>query len=375
LHVITGLQNGGAEAALFRLCTAEHAHSHCVVSLSDEGKYGPLLRRAGVPLTCLSMPGGRFTLSGLAAFRRAFAIYRPDVVQCWMYHANLVGGVLARLAGIKPVLWGMHNSGLDPRAAPLGTRVVDRICALLSRAVPAQIVSCSKQASRRHIAAGYSGSNWTVIPNGYDLAVFEPDEKARTRLRQSWSIDDSQFVIGSVARWHPDKDHKNLVAALAKLSARAELPFKCILVGPGITAENAELAGLLDRFGVRDKVMLLGPSDDVAGLMNAFDIHVLASSREAFPNVVAEAMACGTPCVATDVGDIGMLVANTGSVVPSQDPDALSRSIAIMASEIRDQRSWTARQQACRDRVASDFSLERMARSYGALWEKLSFNG
>ncbi|MGX7872024.1 glycosyltransferase [Mesorhizobium sp. ORM6] len=121
--------------------------------------------------------------------------------------------------------------------------------------------------------------------------------------------------------------------------------------------------------------MLLGPNDDVAGLMNAFDIHVLASRSEAFPNVVAEAMACGTPCVATDVGDIGTLVGNTGFVVPSQDPDALSRSITTMASEIRDSRSWTARQQACRDRVASDFSLERMARSYSALWESLSFNG
>lgn len=253
--------------------------------------------------------------------------------------------------------------------------MVDRVCALISGVVPAQIVSCSQQASLRHIGAGYSASNWTIIPNGYDLAVFEPDETARTRLRRAWSIEEGQFVIGSVARWHPDKDHRNLVAALADLSVRAEFPFRCILVGPGITVENAELAGLLDRYGVRDKVELLGPRDDVAALMNAFDIHVLASRSEAFPNVVAEAMACGTPCVATDVGDIGMLVGNTGFVVPSQNPDALSRSIASMALEMRDGRSWAAMQQACRDRVASDFSLERMARSYSTLWERLSFNG
>ncbi|WP_281405681.1 glycosyltransferase [Mesorhizobium sp. B2-3-4] len=369
------MQNGGAEAALFRLCTAEHTHSHAVVSLSDEGKYGPLLREAGVPLTCLSMPRGRLSLSGLAAFRRVLSTCRPDVVQCWMYHANLVGGVLARLAGIRLVVWGMHNSGLDPRAAPLATRAVDRGCALISRMVPTRIVSCSQQASQRHIDAGYSASNWTIIPNGYDLAVFEPDDKARERLRRAWSMEEDRFVIGCVARWHPDKDHRNLVAALAKLSVRAEFPSNCVLAGPGMTAENTELTGLLDRYGVRDKVLLLGPSDEVAALMNAFDIHVLASSREAFPNVVAEAMACGTPCVATDVGDIGMLVGNTGFVVPSQDPEALSRSITRMALEMRESGSWAARRQACRDRVASDFSLERMARSYSALWETLPLDG
>ncbi|MER9652396.1 glycosyltransferase [Mesorhizobium sp. M0152] len=372
LHIITGLQNGGAEAALFRLCTAERSHSHFVVSLSGEGKYGPLLREAGISLVCLSMPKGRLSLKGLATLRRIFATYRPDVVQCWMYHANLVGGVLARLFGIKPILWGMHSSGLDPRAAPFATRAVDRICASISGAVPARIVSCSEQASQRHVRAGYSSSKWTIIPNGYDLAVFEPDGKARARLRQGWSIEADRFIIGNVARWHPDKDHKNLVAALSALSARTRLPFQCILVGPGITAENAELVGLLDHHGVRDKVMLLGPRDDIADLMNAFDIHVLASSSEAFPNVIAEAMACGTPCVATDVGDVGLLVGNVGFVVPERDPEALSRSMEIMALEMRDSASWTIRRQASRDRIASRFSLERMAKSYGALWERLS---
>ncbi|TPL22866.1 glycosyltransferase [Mesorhizobium sp. B2-4-10] len=372
LHVITGLENGGAEAALYRLCTAERSHSHFVVSLSGDGKYGPLLRAAKIPLACLAMPKGRLSLKGLASLRRVFSTYRPDVVQCWMYHANLVGGVLARLGGISPVLWGMHNCGLDPRAASFTTRTVDRICALISGIIPARIVSCSQNASRCHIHAGYSSSNWTIIPNGYDLAVFEPDDRARARLRRDWSIGDGQFVIGNVARWHPDKDHQNLFAALSRLSMHKSLPFKCVLAGPGMTAENTALVVLLERYDVRHKVKLLGPSDDIAGLMNAFDIHVLASSSEAFPNVVAEAMACGTPCVGTDVGDIAMLVGNTGLIVPPRNPDALSRSIEIMASEIQDTRSWASRRQACRDRIAADFSLERMAHSYGLLWEKSS---
>ncbi|MBZ9808843.1 MULTISPECIES: glycosyltransferase [unclassified Mesorhizobium] len=202
--------------------------------------------------------------------------------------------------------------------------------------------------------------------------MFEPDDRARARLRQDWSIGDGQFVIGNVARWHPDKDHQNLFAALSRLSMHKSFPFKCVLAGPGMTVENTELAVLLERYDVRHKVKLLGPSDDIAGLMNAFDIHVLASSSEAFPNVVAEAMACGTPCVATDVGDIAMLVGNTGLIVPPRNPDALSRSIEIMASEIQDARSWASRRQACRDRIAADFSLERMAHSYGLLWEKSS---
>src|SRR5690606_987860 len=115
LHVITGLNDGGAESVLFRLCTHDRSRRHHVISLIDGGKYGPLLERAGVGLTCLNMPRGRITLRGMRTLWKFIRQTRPDVVQTWMYHADLLAGVVARFAGCRHVVWGIRHTTLDER--------------------------------------------------------------------------------------------------------------------------------------------------------------------------------------------------------------------------------------------------------------------
>ena len=104
LHIITGLNDGGAEAVLYRLCKFDSAHKHIVVSLMVEGKYGPLLKELGVKLYCLNMPAGRIRFSGMIKLFKLLRQHKPDVIQTWMYHADLIGGVVGRLAGIKNIV-------------------------------------------------------------------------------------------------------------------------------------------------------------------------------------------------------------------------------------------------------------------------------
>lgn len=365
LHVITGLGDGGAEAVLYRLCIADRHRVHRVVSLMEDGKYGPLLRQAGVKVCCLGMPQGRLTLTGLWRLWRLLRSEPPALVQTWMYHADLVGGVLARLAGVRRVFWGVHHSTLQPGKSRRSTLLVARLNALLSRWVPAGIVCCAETAAAVHRSLGYAAARITVIPNGYELERFKPDPLARQRLRAQWG---EGALIGMVGRFDPQKDHDNLLHALA-LVRRSDPGVRCVLVGRGLDEANAVLLALLERHGLHGQVLLLGQRDDVPAVMNALDLHVLSSLSEAFPNVLAEAMACGTPCVTTDVGDAGLIVGDTGWVVPPADAHALAQAIlAALQMRTAAADAWQRRRNAARSRVATRFGLERMVSNYHAVW-------
>ncbi|TSE29269.1 glycosyltransferase [Tepidimonas taiwanensis] len=366
LHVITGLGDGGAEAVLFRLIAHDREDKHQVVSLTDEGKYGALLRERGVEVAALGMPRGWLTLRGLVKLWRTIHAAQSDVVQTWMYHADLVGGMLARLAGI-PVVWGIHNTTLEPGQSSRVTIAVARLCARLSRWVPRRIVACAQAAVRVHAAMGYDPDRMVVISNGYDLTRFQPDAAARERWRATWKIPPGVPLIGMVARWDPYKDHANLLAALAAVR-RAGVAFQAVLVGSGVTPDNPCLTAQIREAGLSGDVLLVGPQRDIPGVMAALDVHVLSSAAEAFPNVLAEAMACGTPCVTTDVGDAAAIVGETGWVVPPRDASALAAVIQQAIGAMADRAAWRARQQACRARITEHYGIDAMVQRYRAVW-------
>ena len=373
LHVITGLGQGGAESVLFRLATYPEAGvEHTVVSLTDEGIYGERLRAAGVAVRALGMKRGRITLGGFMALRRLIADARPDAVQTWMYHADLIGGLAARLAGVRAVAWGIRNSGEHLERSSRSARLVLRACALLSGRVPKAIVCAAQKAAQRHADKGYRRDRLVVISNGYDLSRYTPDAAARARVRAEWGVVGDAPVIGCVARWDPLKDHANLLRAVAALVRDGrDAGLRCVLIGRGMTADNPELGALIDRLGLRERLVLAGPSDDVPAAMNGLDLHVLSSCAEGFPNVVAEAMACGVYCVVTDVGDAAYIVGDTGVVVPAEQAEALARGIETALRDVAARGRERAGEPA-RARVLEHFDLARMVQSYIAVWRRIS---
>jgi glycosyltransferase involved in cell wall biosynthesis len=291
---------------------------------------------------------------------------RPQVVQTWMYHANLFGGVAARLLKVRAVLWGIRNTHFYQGGISRSARAAAVLSAALSKRVPRLIVSCSVQAASEHRRRGYAGDRMVIIPNGYDCAQLRRDPAAGERLRSDWRANPPIFLLGMVARWDPLKDHANLLEAV-ELLARTDDRVRCVLVGPGMDASNAPLRELLRRLRLQSQVVLAGARDDIPAVMSALDVHVLSSVSEAFPNVVAEAMACGTPCVVTDVGDAAAIIGDTGWCVPPGNPAALCTALQAARLRLASSDPQPLRD-ACRARIVREFNSERMVQSYEAAW-------
>ncbi len=371
VHVITGLALGGAEVMLYELvkATDQRRFQSAVVSLSAPGPLQPRIEALGVPVYSLGMPGGRPSLRALGRLAQRLRVLRPDVVQTWMYHADLLGGLAARLVTSAPVVWGLHNSNLDPRTTKWTTRAAVWSCARLSRLVPQRILSCSQEAARVHRDLGYDADRMIVIPNGFDIERFQPNRSHYDAVRRELGIDRDAVLIGLVARYHPQKDHNNFIVAAAQV-ARSRPDTYFILVGTDVVDRNPALNVRIQETGMPDRFRLLGIRADMSRLTAAFDIAVSSSaSGEAFPLVIGEAMACGVPCVVTDVGDSALMVGTAGQVVPPGDPAALAEAILGLLDEGPE--ALGQRGQAARVRVVSEFALPRIAARYGDLYQAL----
>lgn len=367
LHIITGLGNGGAEAVLYRLVIQDSVNKHVVISLMDMGKYGSLLKEKDVEVFCLNMPKGKLKFDGLVKLWRFVKSSRPDVVQTWMYHADFLGGVVARLAGVKRVFWNIRHTDLVVGDSSRTTVFIARLCARLSYFVPEKIICCAEKAARYHSELGYNKEKMVVIGNGFQLDKFLPDLDLGLKIRNEFGREDIPLV-GMVGRFNVHKDHKNLMDALGLLR-RNRLEFVCVLIGPDINVKNEKLLQWVRVNDLEDNVFLLGERFDIPAVMNSLDIHVLSSSTEAFPNVIAEAMACGIPCVTTDVGDADFIVGDTGWVVPPKNSQLLANALGDALTEIKlSPNEWRNRKSASRERIEACFSIDTMLKKYQAEW-------
>lgn len=371
LHIIIGLADGGAESVLYRICQSDRANRHVIIAMMGKGKYGSLLEEMGIEVHYLGMKRERFDLLKMVKLWRIIKHVNVDVVQTWMYHADLVGGIMSRISGKRKIFWGIRHSDLEAGASSRSTIVISRVCAMLSGWLPYGIICCAERAAQVHVKRGYNKTKLRVVHNGYDVDRFRPDLQARDRVRRALGLDDQARVIGMVARFDPQKDHWNLLSAVSE-SGLVTKGTKLLLVGSGIDHGNHALTNYLEEHGLLDDVYLLGARNDIVDVMNAMDILVLSSRfGEGFPNVVAEAMACGVPCVVTDVGDASFIVEDTGWVVPPRNRNALAMAVKEALEEfVHSPHRWACRQAACRRRIAEHFSLERMITEFNKAWEE-----
>lgn len=374
LHIIIGLNVGGAELMLKRLVESHYDNTdlrHSVISLTGTGKVGLQLQALGIEVHALGMRTPLGIPRVLWRLVWMLRTSRPDIVQTWMYHADLLGGLAARLAGNQNVIWGIRTSEVMACGAR-GTASVRKLCAWLSRFVPHTIV-CAADASRRaHIAVGYDASRMVVVPNGFDLAHLVATEAQREAMRLQCSLGTGIVTIGYLGRFHPDKDQENFVRA-AGMVVKQYSKARFLMVGRDLDANNALLANWIARTGHADRFVLLGERADVPVCLAAMDLFCLSSRTEGFPNVVGEAMAMGVPCVVTDVGDAAMLVGDTGIVVPKEDSAALAQGLGQMLAMTSNARQQLG--QKAKARIHAEFTIERARERFECIYQRITRKG
>lgn len=366
-HVIVGLDVGGAERFMCRLIEAHRDHpgfEHRVISLTSKGVLGPSLEASGIPVSTLGL---RRLADAPRTYRRLVRLlraHRPDVLQCWMYYADLLGGLAARRLGIPNVLWGIRNSHFESGGTRL-KRMIRKVCAWGSHLLPDTIVCVADSALDVHARAGYDRSRMQVIHNGYDPGNFTYSSSHRKQLRDALAIDDDSLLIGSVGRYSPAKDHASFIRAAAIVGQQIKHA-QFLLVGRDLTEDNLELATLIAATGMPERFLLLGERSDVAACMSAMDIFCLHSTTEGFPNVLGEAMCIGLPCVSTDVGDARLLLGETGMTVSGRTPDDLARTLKDMLDLPAAERQRLGAQ--ARERILGRYTLRHAVRKFEALY-------
>ena len=365
IHIITSLQDGGAEHTLYKICKYDRQNENIVISLSGTGKYLSLLSKLGIKVYCLNLKF--YSFYKFFFLIKLLRSLKSDLVQTWLVHADFIGSIAAFLAGIKNIIWNIRYSNLNTGKAKITTVLIIKLLAKLSFLLPKLIVVVSKRAKKFYEIEGYDKKKLKFIPNGYDLKILRPNNYQKFIFKKKNKIKKKIPIIGNVARYDPKKDHLNLLKALSKIKSK-NINFFCFLVGSNIDKNNFKLVSEIKNLDLSKHVKLLGQNDNILQIMNGLDIYVQSSSYgEGFPNVVAESMACGTPCIVTDVGDASFIVGKTGWVVPPNSTNKLAKAIKEVINEIGN-KNWKKRGDLVRSRMKENFDISKMIISYNKLW-------
>jgi glycosyltransferase involved in cell wall biosynthesis len=344
---------GGAERQLVDLVCGLQSRGHLVTLVTFYPGGGMLADAANAGVRIISLDKtGRWDIPGfLFRLVRILRSERPDIVHGYLGLANSLLA-LTRPVHRAKVVWGIRASDLDLTRYHWVARVDAWLERRLSR-LPDLIIANSHAGKRHATDLGYPAAKITVIPNGIDLDHFRRDETGRDRVRAEWGVRPGEFLVGRIGRIDPQKDQPTFLEAAARVAA-ARNDVRFVLVGNDRFGEQDEITSLLDRLILGDLLFWAFHRSDMAAVLSAFDLCVSSSAfGEGTPNVLVEAMACGTPCVTTDVGDSAQAVGAHGIVVPRRDPAALADGILTALDQPTDRT-------ALRSHVADHFSMERL---------------
>ena len=364
VHVIIGLEPSGAELFLLRLCKEQIKcyDRVTIISLTTEGSLADAFKSAGVNIVALGMKSGLDMFRACWLLRQELLQIKPDLVQSWMYHADLLTALVKLTMPRSPLIWSIRCT--DVPAGKKFTYFVMKCCACLSSFVPDRITCVAAAAKVKHIAYGYDEQKLIAIPNGYNFESLQFNAAERDAIRSRLGLS-SELVLGAVGRYHNDKGQDILIDALAQHKTTA---WKLILVGRYCDANNQELKSKIELAGLTDRIILAGEQSNVSAWLSAFDAFVMPSRTEGFPNALAEAMAVGLSCIATKVGDAALLAGDT-VILCDANVNSFGDALALLFG--MDNAGRQALGALASNRVHSEYSMQKAAINYHQLYSEL----
>jgi len=362
LFIAPDIGSGGAEKVLFNILKTRNNKDVFLISLTNIGFYGKKLKDKGYKICSLNLKKDFFSIFKIFKLYLLILRFNPDVVHTWLYHANLFGGICAKFAGIKKIYWSIHHDYETPN---FWVMFEMKLLILLSHLIPNKIIFCSNTSKTNHIKQGYKVSVSQIIKNGVSTKIFKPNLKLRKKIRQNLKISNDCLLLGNISRYHPIKDHENLLQALSLLKKK-EINFKCLLIGDGLNNKNKMLVSKIRFFKLTDNIILFGKSYEINTIINALDLNILSSKKESFPMVILEAMSAGIPCISTNVGDVKTIIGNTGWVVKVSDPYSLAHTIRNISKDRGKLKDYAF---LAREKILKKYSIGKMIKSYKKLYD------
>ena len=342
-----------------------------VISMTDIGPMGDKIISEGIPVLSLGMTQGKPTLTGLLELIKILRKAKIDVLQTWLYHADLLGFLAGKLTGNKKIVWGLRCSDMDLKNYRILTTLTVRVNALLSPYVN-HIISNSLRGMLFHKNIGYDHRKMIIIRNGLLTDKFRPDNTAKSWLAGHLNISEENFLVGLIARYDPMKDHENFLRASSLVAAKQDR-VHFILAGKDVDNNNRFLVDLINLYGLGDRVHLMGLRHDISRITAGLDVAVSSSAYgEGFSNSLGEAMSCGIPCVATDVGDSAEILNKTGIIVPPRNPDSLAQAVNQLLSMDKGKRVELG--ERARRQIIDHYDIKKIVREFENFYEELVGN-
>lgn len=376
LHVINSLKKGGAEGNLYRLCKFQKLKYRdkidiTIITLINNGYYEKKLRKKGIKILslCLKKKYQLFEIiKKIIKLRHILNSKNPDVVQTWMYHSNFIS-LFFQKKFYQKIFWNIRHSQLSFKISKKKTILLSLVCGFFSRIIPKKIIYCSEKSIKFHVNNHFYCKKKTVlIYNGYSEKDFYPSKKLRLNFRKKHKIKNRSIVLGYAGRYAKQKNIGSLLDAFSKIKENKNNTY-VYMAGQGINSKNRELVKLVSKYDSKDKVFLLDEQKSLLEFYNGIDLLVLTSHSESFPNVIAEAMLCSTPVLASNAGCSKKIIDKYGFVLNKNDylsiTKGLKRSINILENK---KGNWKSLKKNVRSQIKNKFSIEKMAHNYSENW-------
>ncbi len=358
LFLIRALNQGGAQRQLITTASAlqKRGYNTSVCVFYAGGSLDDELRKTGVPLHSLEKKNRRDIIRFFISLLGYVKKERPDIIHSYLDVGNILSALIKIFMPKIRIIWGIRSSNMDMKQYDWLWRTAGFVEKHLAGLADLIIVN-SKAGLDYSADHGLPRKKMIVISNGIDTERFIPAPEAGEKIRSEWNVQTDDILVGLVARMDPKKDHMTFLSAAGQVVRQCP-GVKFVCVGRGEKAEQERLEKACSDKGLEGKVIWAGLRSDMPAVYNAFDILCLSSGfGEGFPNVIGEAMSCGVPCVATDVGDSAMIIGRAGIVVPPSNHKKLAAGIVEMVSRLKKNNDIVDH---ARTRILDLFTIDRM---------------
>tara|TARA_Y100000816_G_C26103864_1_gene585871 strand:+ start:1519 stop:2664 length:1146 start_codon:yes stop_codon:yes gene_type:complete len=376
LHIINSLNKGGAEGNLYRL-TKFHKKKYkdkidiIIITLIDNGFYEADLKKNGIKIFSLGISRKKdyFELfKKILKFRKYVLKNKPDIIQSWMYHSNLLTIFIPKKFSNK-IYWNIRHSILNLKMSKITTIISSIVCSVFSRITPKKIFYCSEKSVKFHENVHfYSKKKTSLIENGYNKKLYYSSKYKKLIFRKKNNLKNSDIVLGFAGRYAKEKNINSLLLAFSKITKFYDNIYLC-MAGKNINFQNKELMTHINNYKIKKNVLILNEQKNLLEFYNGVDLLVLVSHAESFPNVVAEAMLCSTPVMSSNVGCSKKIIDDCGFVIQNNDYLSILRNLKKIIHLFKNnKREWSKLKIRSQLKIEKNFSIEKMANAYLENW-------